>query len=132
MRSRFAMTHRDRPPPARSARPRLVLVTVPAIVGAGLGGDALFGTETGVDGTWGALLAFAGALAVAAGGLLGMLVPLGPGLRRTLDLLLGAGALLTAFAAWMLMRDVFALAMILAFAGLLAAVAAPSRTRRPA
>ena len=43
--------------------------------------------------------------------------------RRALDLLLGLGALLTAFAAWMLMQDIFALAMVLSFAGLLLALA---------
>ncbi len=114
-----------------STRPSLVFVVVPALVGAGLGGNAYFGTETGVDGTSGALLAFAGALAVAAGGLLGMLVPLGPGLRRTLHILLAVGALLTAFAAWMLMQNVFAIAMLLSFAGLLVALA-PHRTGSPA
>jgi hypothetical protein len=121
----------DQPPPQPAARPGHVLVVVPALVGAVLGAAAYSGTETGVDGTSGALIALAGAIAVAAGGLLAMLVPLSRGWRRTLDVLLGLGALLTAFAAWMLMQDIFALAMALSFMGLLVAVA-PRPNRRTA
>lgn len=100
---------------------------VPAAVGVLLGAIAYLGSETGVDGTPGALLALIGAVAVSIGNLLAMSARLGGGMRWTLDALIGLGAFLTAVAAWFLMQYAFAVAMVLALLGLSLAVALSSR-----
>jgi quinoprotein glucose dehydrogenase len=107
---------------------RHALIAVPAAIGAVLGAYAYFGSETGVDGTGGALLAMLGAAAVALAGLVRPAVGLG---RVLLDILIALGAALTAFAAWMLMQDAFALAMLASLIGLAVALLVPSR-RTPA
>lgn len=102
------------------------LVAAPAALGAILGAFAYFGTETGVDGTAGALLAMIGAIAVAVGALICM-APLPRWLRITLNVLLVVGSILTGFAAWMLMQPLFAAAMAASVLGLVAALARPRR-----
>jgi quinoprotein glucose dehydrogenase len=110
-------------------RSRYVAVTLPALAGAVLAAIAYLTPNTGVDGTVGALLALAGAVAVTLGSLIAMSDAVRGGLRVTLNILLAIGALLTAVAAYFLMQYWCALAMVLAVAGL--AFAAPS-SRRPA
>ncbi|MGP1396901.1 MAG: hypothetical protein ACTS3R_15450 [Inquilinaceae bacterium] len=101
-------------------------MAVPAAVGAALGAWAYFGKNTGVDGTIGALLAFLGAVAVTLGALAA--VARLPGWASvTLNVLLALGTLLTAFAAWMLMQTLFAIAMLLAGVALCVALLAPGR-----
>jgi len=107
-----------------------LLVLLPALVAAVLGGIAYIRPDSGVDGTGGALLALAGAAAVAVGALLAMLPGVRGGLLGLLDALLLLGAALTALAAWFLMQDAFAIAMALAALGLLLALAFRSRPRR--
>jgi quinoprotein glucose dehydrogenase len=100
------------------------LVLAPALAGVVLAGIAYFapGTNTGVDGTPGALLALIGAVAVTLGALLSM-TPAVQGLGlRLLNFLLGLGALLTATAAYFLMQYAFAVAMALALIGLVVAL----------
>lgn len=87
---------------------------------------AYFGTATDVDGTIGALLAPLGALAVTLAALV-CLAELPRGINITLDVLFLLGALLTAFAAWMLMQYLFAAAMVLSFLALVAAISIPRR-----
>jgi quinoprotein glucose dehydrogenase len=103
---------------------RFALVAVPAAIGAVLGAIAYFGVETGVDGTGGALVAMLGAVAVALAAVLRMAVRRG---RVVLDILIAIGAALTAFAAWMLMQDAFAVAMLVSLVGLVVALVAPRR-----
>jgi hypothetical protein len=114
----------------RGTRWGYALVAAPAALGAVLGGLAYFGPDTGVNGTGGALLAFLGAVAVTVAALVCMM-PLPRGLRITLNVLLALGAVLTAFAAWMLMQPFFAAAMAASALGLVAALA-PRRRRTPA
>jgi len=104
-----------------------LLVLLPALVGAALGGMAYFQPETGVDGTPGALLALVGAAASAIGAILLMLPSTSGGIRTLLKLLTGLAALLTAIAAWFLMQYAFAIAMALALLGLAVALALPDR-----
>jgi hypothetical protein len=107
------------------------LVFVPALSGTALGAIAYLGPfgTTGVEGTPGALLALVGAGAVA----LDAVVAIATGVRGwmggLLDLLLGSGSALTALAAWFLMQQGFAMAMGLAFLGLLVAILVPGRRR---
>lgn len=103
-------------------RTRYLMAFIPAACGAVLGGIAYWGANTGVDGTAGALLAFVGAVAVAAGSLLALFLAPRARLLGGLDALLLLGALLTALAAWFLMQDAFTVAMVLAAVGLIAAV----------
>lgn len=103
------------------------LLIVPAAAGVVFGANAFFGHETGVNGSGGALLALIGAIAVLVGGLLTATISADGWLSRILDTLIGLGALLTAIAAWFLMRDFFAIAMLLAFLGLVLARSLPSR-----
>lgn len=110
-------------------RRRYAAVALPALAGAVLAGVAYFTPNTGVDGTVGALLALVGAAAVTLGSLLAMSHDVRGGWLTTLDILLGIGALLTATAAYFLMQYGCAIAMVLAFAGL---VAAMTSRRRPA
>lgn len=102
-------------------------IVIPALAGTVLGAIAYLAPNTGVDGTAGALLALIGATAVTLGGLLGMMLSGRGWVTTLLDLLLGAGALLTAAAAYFLMQYLFAAAMALAVAGLLLAVGATGR-----
>jgi quinoprotein glucose dehydrogenase len=104
-------------------------VAVPALIGAALGALAYFGEGTGVNGTGGALVAFLGALGVGVGALLALPQGLPRWWRTTLDVLIALGALLTAFAAWMLMQNGFAAVMLLSFAGLIIALASPAPRR---
>ena len=108
---------------------RYAAVAVPALAGAVIAAIAYLAPNTGVDGTVGALLALVGAVAVTLGSLIAMTDAVGGGLRVTLDVLLGVGALLTALAAYFLMQYWCAPAMVLAFIGL---VYAASSSRRPA
>lgn len=85
---------------------------------------AYFGTASGVDGTTGALLALLGSLAVTVAALV-CLAELPHGVNITLNVLLLLGAVLTAFAAWMLMQYLFAAAMVLSFLALVAAISMP-------
>lgn len=91
-----------------------------------MGAIAYFGTETGVDGTIGALLALLGALSVTAAALV-CLARLPRGVNVTLDVLLFLGSILTAIAAWMLMQHLFATVMVLCVLSLVAAVSIPAR-----
>jgi quinoprotein glucose dehydrogenase len=102
------------------------LVAAFAAAGLILAALAYFGTATGVDGTTGALLALLGSLAVTVAALV-CLARLPRGVNITLDVLLLVGALLTAFAAWMLMQYLFAAAMVLSFLTLVAAISMPRR-----
>ena len=109
------------------ARPAYLVVALFSAIGVGFGAWAYFGTETGVDGTEGALLALLGALAVMLCALLVVQAePAGKG-RVALDVLMGLGAILTSFAAWMLMQYIFAAAMALAFVALIVAATRPVR-----
>lgn len=108
-----------------------VLVLLPALAGAALGAFAYLSPNTGVDGTAGALLALAGAAAVALGALLALLPAVRGWARGLLGVLIGLGAALTAVAAYFLMQYAFAVAMALAVLGLLLATALPPQ-RRPA
>jgi quinoprotein glucose dehydrogenase len=101
-----------------------ILVVLAALVGAVLGFYAWFFEGTGVTGTGGALLAFAGALAVWAGAMLLVFAKRGWA-RGLLLLLVGLGAALTALAAWFLMQDAFTIAMAVAFVALLAVAVFP-------
>jgi len=107
-----------------------LLVLLPALVAALLGGMAYIRPDSGVDGTGGALLALIGAAAVAVGAALAMLPGVRGWLRGLLDALLFIGAALTALAAWFLMQDAFAIAMALAALGVLVALALRPRSRR--
>ena len=111
-------------------RRRYAGVALPALVGAVLAGLAYFTPNTGVDGTIGALLALIGALAVTLGALLAMVPAVRGGWLTGLDILLGIGALLTATAGYFLMEYGCAIAMALAFVGLV--VAATTSPRRHA
>src|SRR5690606_25112810 len=104
-----------------------LLLIVPAAAGVVFGANAFFGHDTGVDGTGGALLALFGATAVLVGGLLTATMFADGWLPRALDTLIGLGSLLTAIAAWFLMRDFLAIAMLLAFLGLVLARSLPRR-----
>ncbi|WP_176559456.1 hypothetical protein [Rubellimicrobium roseum] len=106
-----------------------LLVLLPATVSAVLGGAAYIRPDSGVDGTGGALLALAGAVAVAVGALIALTAVLRGALRGVLDALLFLGAALTAVAAWFLMQDAFAAAMALAALGVLIAVLLRPRRR---
>lgn len=108
-----------------------VLVIAPALIGAALGAYAYFGPDTGVTGTGGALLALIGAVAVTLAGFAAMASSVHGGFLGFLNVLIGLGAALTAVAAWFLMQYAFAVAMALAFLGLLVAAFATSR-RSPA
>lgn len=113
-------------------RASYVLVLVPALVGTVLGLNAYFGPfdTTGVEGTPGALLALIGAVAVTLGTLLAMGSRPRSGWRSLLNVLMALGAVLTALAAWFLMQHALAVAMLLAFLGLV--VTAFATARRPA
>jgi drug/metabolite transporter (DMT)-like permease len=102
------------------------LVAAPAALGVFLGAAAYLGDDTGVDGTAGALLALFGAAAVTVAALVAI-APMPRGLRTTLNVLLVLGAVMTAFAAWMLMQPLFAAAMAASALGLVAALAVPRR-----
>lgn len=113
-------------------RATYAFVLVPALVGTALAANAYFGPfgTTGVEGTLGALLALIGAAAVTLGALLAMASRPRSGWRGLLNILLALGAGLTALAAWFLMQYALAVAMLLAFLGLLATAFASAR--RPA
>jgi quinoprotein glucose dehydrogenase len=100
-----------------------------ALVGVMLGAMAYFSPKTGVDGTAGALLALIGAAAVTLGALLTLMPTVRGWAFGVLKLLILLGAALTATAAYFLMQYAFAIAMALAFLGLLVALAMPSRRR---
>lgn len=111
-------------PPAHRA---YMAVAVSAAIGAGFGAWALLAPETGVTGTAGAMLALFGAVAVTLCALVVVQArPSGRG-RPALDALMGVGAALTAFAAWMLMQPVFTLAMIVAMVAVVIAALRPNR-----
>lgn len=104
-----------------------LLALVPAVVGVVLGAISYFTPDSGVDGTPGALLALVGAVCVALGSLIAMTTRLGGWASWTLNGLIGLGALLTAIAAWFLMQDPFAIAMVTALVGLTLALALNKR-----
>lgn len=106
-------------------RTAYILIFLPALAGVVLGAISYFAPNapSGVEGTPGALLALIGAAAVALGALLGMLSAVRGWGLRLLNILLGIGALLTATASYFLMQYPFAVAMALAFVGLVAAIA---------
>ena len=107
------------------------LAAVPAVVGVALGLVAFLTPVTGVTGTLGAALALGGAVAVTMGSLLAMAPSLRGPLRGTLAVLIALGAALTAVAAWFLMQEAFAVAMVLTFAGALFAPFIRPRRRTP-
>lgn len=93
-----------------------LFVILPAAAGVVFALWALLVPTAGVAGSFGAWLAFLGALAVTLGALA---APFLRGfLRRGLLALVGLGAALTAVAAWFLMQWAFALAMLAALVGL--------------
>lgn len=106
-------------------RTRYALGFLPAFAGAVLGAIAYLAPNgnTGVDGTPGALLALIGAAAVTLGAIFAIAPALRGWLFGALNILLLLGALLTAVAAYFLMQYPFAVAMALAFFGVLAALA---------
>lgn len=97
------------------------LVILSSLTGAGFGFYAWFFEGTGVTGTPGALIAFAGAVAVWAASVLLALVRSRSSARGFLIPLVGIGALLTAVAAWFLMQNYFVIAMAVAFVAVVAA-----------
>lgn len=110
-------------------RAAYALVALSALIGSVLAGIAYFTPNTGVDGTGGALLALAGAVAVTLGALLAMVPAVRGWFLGLLDVLIFLGAALTAAAASFLMQYPFAIAMGVAALGLLLAVAVrPRRT----
>jgi quinoprotein glucose dehydrogenase len=113
-------------PSRRPTRWPYALVAAFAAAGSILAALAYFGTASGVDGTTGALLGLLGALAVTIAALV-CLAELPRGVTITLDVLLLLGAVLTAFAAWMLMQYLFAAAMVLSLLALVAAISMPRR-----
>ena len=90
-----------------------------ALAGVGFAGTAALLPDTGVDGTIGAFLAFAGSVGVmTALGLL--LVPWVPAKVRGLIAVVGAlVAILTALAAWFLMQDALLATTVVALLALL-------------
>ena len=104
------------------------LAALAAFAGAVMAALAFLTPDSGVDGTPGAGLALAGAAAVAVGALVAMAPGVRGGWRGLLVALLLLGAVLTALAAWFLMRPAFAVAM--AAAALLVLVAPFVRSRR--
>ncbi|MFW6413274.1 MAG: hypothetical protein ACOC0V_03985 [Oceanicaulis sp.] len=100
-----------------------------ALIGAILAAFAYFAPDTGVDGTIGALLALIGAVCVTIGAGLAALPKVHGPVLAILTVLIGLGAVLTAIAAWFLMRYGFAAVMALAFAVLIAAAVASNRDR---
>ena len=89
-----------------------------ALVGVGFAGVAALLPDTGVDGTPGAFLAFAGAAAVALaiGLMLGSSVS--SRVRGVLGWFAALVAILSALAAWFLMQNVLLAAMIVALVAL--------------
>ena len=106
-------------------------VLLPALVGVVLAAVAYFALNgnTGVSGTPGALLALIGAVSVTLGAFIAMMPRVRGWFLKLLNALLGLGALLTAAAAYFLMQYPFAVAMALAFLGLLAILVIRSSRR---
>jgi len=99
-----------------------------SLAGVGLAGAAALRPDTGVDGTPGAFLALAGAVAVTA--LLGLLLVDGVIPARMRGIAVGLVLLimlLTGIAAWFLMQTLLVTAMALSAAAFLASRAVPSR-----
>lgn len=111
-------------------RIQYVFALVPAAFGSALGGYACYASSTGVTGTAGAILALIGALAATTGSALGLAIRMSRWIARTIDVLTFLAALLTAIAAYFLMQTTFAIVMLFACAGLVAAVALSSERIR--
>jgi len=102
-------------------RKRYIAVSLPALVGLLLAAFAYFAPNTGVTGTGAALLTLLGALGVTLGALLAAAPAVRGGLLGALVSLVAVGALLTALAAFFLMQYGCTIAMVLTFAGVIAA-----------
>ncbi|MBP1806306.1 hypothetical protein [Rubellimicrobium aerolatum] len=106
-----------------------ILAALLALAGAVLGGRAYIAPDSGVDGTLGAGLALAGAVAVTLGALVAAIPEIRGGWRGLLGTLLVLGAALTALAAWFLMKPAFAILMALALLGVVVALLVRPRRR---
>lgn len=108
-----------------------IAALIASLVGVALGFVAYAAPlgNTGVDGTPGALLALIGAVATAAGTVLVLVPAVRHRLAGVFHVLAAIAAGLTALAAYFLMQNAFAIAMVVALLGLLLAYAYSPRRR---